>query len=79
MKLILPIILIVSSAWAVDYDPKFHTKHRYNKHEQVKGNPHLKVEQRMEASETSPAPLSSTPNARKTEKPLTTPSKENIE
>ena len=67
MKLILPLFFLVSTAWGVDYDPKFHIKHRYNKHEQVKKSPHLRKEQRMEASETSKKPLSTTPNNRTTD------------
>lgn len=66
MKLVLPFFFFLSTAWGIDYDPKFHVKHRYNKHEQIKKVPHLPKEQRMEASETSPNPLKTTPNVRTT-------------
>lgn len=65
MKLMILFLFFMSSAWSVDYDSKFHTKHRYNKHEKIKNIPSSQIPQKMEASETSKKPLQTTPNVRK--------------
>lgn len=64
MKLLLPLCFLVSAAWGIDYDPKFHLKHRYNKHETILKVPESQKAQRMEMSETSKKPLETTPNMR---------------
>lgn len=64
MKIILPLLFLFGPAWSVDYDPKFHIKHRHNKEEKIKKLPEEKKDLRVEASETSEAPLKTTPNQR---------------
>ena len=70
MKLLIASLLLINAAQALDYDPEFHIKHRYNKHEEaaVKMEP-IGTAQKMEASETSEEPLKTTPETRKIFKP----------
>lgn len=64
MKLILPFLFFFNLSWALDYDPKFHERHRYNNHEAPEETTTKEKSQKMEASETSPEPLKTTPNVR---------------
>ena len=72
MKFLIASFLFVGAAHALDYDPNFHIKHRYNHHADVaakmEANP-VASPQKMEASETSEEPLKTTPNTRKIFKP----------
>lgn len=65
MKFLITSFLFMSAALALDYDPKFHIKHRYNKHEKVTTKAKVPPAQKMEASETSEEPLKTTPDTRK--------------
>ena len=66
MKFLIATLIIMQSAWALDYDPKFHIKHRYNNHPEAVTSPkQIEAPQKMEASETSKEPLRTTPNVRK--------------
>lgn len=70
MKFLIALLVILQSAWALDYDPKFHIKHRYNNHPEAVTNPkQVQAPQKMEASETSKEPLRTTPNVRKIFRP----------
>jgi hypothetical protein len=66
MKFLIALFLLINSAQALDYDPEFHIKHRYNKHEEVLSKiESIPTEQKIEASETSEEPLKTTPETRK--------------
>lgn len=57
MKFICLFCLVLSSyVYALDYDPQFHTKHRYNRHKEAQAAIEQKP-QKMEApKKTSPTP-----------------------
>jgi hypothetical protein len=70
MKFLIGSFLFISAAHALDYDPQFHIKHRYNRHEEVVSKfEAVPPAQKMEASETSKEPLKTTPDNRKIFKP----------
>lgn len=70
MKFLIASFLFIGAAQALDYDPEFHIKHRYNHHAEVaKLMEATPPAQKMEASETTREPLKATPNTRKIIKP----------
>lgn len=66
MKLIFVLCLLIGSAHALDYDPQFQIKHRFNRHAEAKAAFDQASAQKAQRMEAAPAPKTNVPATRKT-------------